>query len=192
MSGYAAGVSGHRLFTAAALAFALTPAAGACGGGATDAIDGAAPDARTVDAPIATIDAPVGPTCTEGGDCTVVVDLGTDAERILFSHGWFNHGHETKACFAIDVVLSTRAAIEGSYLSDPQVLEISFAAEPVPGTNEVQLHLHTPDLRLRGFVEVLEVSADEISGIVDGVGSVESVRGKFVARRCENIIDPCI
>ena len=163
----------------------------ACGEPGERPVDAAPPvDAPSLDG--RPIDGPRGPSCIDGGRAEVVVELGGGAEPRTFSHAWFNHGHETKACFAVDVVLSSVNSVEGSYLDDPLVLEVVFDAEPVLGTNEVRLHLHQPDVRLRGTVEVSSLLDNEVGGVISAVGAEERVTGMFTARRCAGVFDPCL
>lgn len=153
-------------------------------------------DARpvTLDAPAvdATVDAAPGVACAAGGVATVMVDLGGDAQPRPYVAAWFNHGHGTKACFAIDVVLSTQAFVEDSYLADPHLLELTFAAAPVLGANPIQLHLHQPDQFLSGTATLTTVSATEVAGTVTATAGALTITGGFTAPPCLAIFDPCI
>ena len=151
-------------------------------------IDAAVSDAATDAGP----DAPPGQACTGGGSAAVMVDLGGDAAPLAFVAGWFNHGHGTKACFEIDVALSTRAYVEDSYLTDPALLEVTFPSPPVLGANTVQLHLHQPDTFLGGTATLTALADGEVTGSLAATGGAITVTGTFTAVRCPGIFDPCL
>jgi hypothetical protein len=160
------------------------------------------PDEHIPDAPPAAIDAaidatppidgPPGMSCTNGGAATVMVDLGGDAEPTLYQAAWWNRGHGSKSCFDINVVASTQAFVEDSYLNDPHVLELMFLQAPQLGTNTVQVHLHTPDTYVAGSAELTTLDATTVTGTVTATMNGITVGGAFTSPRCEAIFDPCI
>jgi hypothetical protein len=170
-------------------AIVLVLAAACSGGGGATPIDAAppvvdaGPDAVSVDAVTAG---------SGGGAATVDVDLGTDPPPTRYAYAWWNHGHGSKACFAVDVVISTAATVDDGYVVDPAILEITFARPPVVGANAVQLHLHAPDRYLPGTATMAAVSATDLTGAVEGHDGALVISGDFTAVRCEAIYDPCI
>ena len=169
----------------------VTALAGCSGPDERRPIDAAPrPDAVTVDASAS--DAPPGLACVDGGAAAVTVDLGGDAAPLQFTTAWWNRGNTSKACFKIDVVLSTGTTVADPYLSDPQVLELVFPFEPALGANQVQLHLHQPDQFLGGTATVTALDDVEVVGSVTATAGAVMVTGAFTARRCLGIFDPCI
>jgi hypothetical protein len=130
--------------------------------------------------------------CTAGGASTVTVDLGGDAAPIAYPSAWWNHGHVSKACFQIDVVLSRDPTIVGSYFTDPRVLEVQFGSAPTVGANPVQVHLHSPDTWMSGTVELSTASTTEYAGFVSATSGLIRVDGSFTASQCAAIFDPCL
>lgn len=133
------------------------------------------------------LDAPPGQACTGGGASTVMLDLGGDAAPRSFVAGWLNHGHVTKACFDLDVALSTRAYVEDTYLTDPELLEVTFHQPPVLGANTVQLHLHQPDLFFGGTATLTALTAGDVAGSLTATSGPVTVSGTFSATRCAGI-----
>ena len=174
----------------------LTPLAtlalAACSGG-DEHLPPVAVDARVADAAVdAPIDAPPGMSCVAGGVATVELTDGTAADPRELVAAWFNHGHVTKACFEIDVVLSPRAFIAGDYLSNPEVVEVMFHAAPVLGANPVQVHVHRPDVYLGGTVTLTTLDDTTVAGSLAASAAPYTASGAFTAVRCTNIFDPCL
>jgi hypothetical protein len=167
-----------------------------CSGGNTPVELDASSDAPTdasaaIDAPLA-LDGPPMTTCQAGGNSTVMVDLGTNALPLHYSSAWWNRGNASKACWKINVVLSTQAVLTDPYLFDPNAIELSFGAVPVIGVNAVQVHVHSPDRYFAGVVTLSTTPDADVVGTIDAADSLLTVTGMFTAARCEAIFDPCI